>query len=92
MPDPHAPLNALLAQVRACRAALLAPEGQTFDRALSEPLLRHLRALESVLVLFGAGTEDDAELGMDLIPQPDALPPGPSVDAPAGRLVGAERG
>jgi hypothetical protein len=87
-------LNALLAQVRACRGAILGPGGRTFERALRarrpqladtyeakrDRVLERLLAFEKMLVLLGAGTEDDAELGMDLIPQPDDLPPGPSVE------------
>jgi hypothetical protein len=47
--------------------------------ATRSDFLERLAELERMLVLFGAGSEADAGLGMDLIPVPADLPPGPSV-------------
>jgi hypothetical protein len=85
--------NALLLTVRRCRGDLLGPGGQALERALKarrpqlateyrETLaeaLNFMAELERMLVLLGAGTEEDAELGMPLIPIPPDMPPGPTV-------------
>jgi hypothetical protein len=85
--------NALLLSVRRCRGDVLGPGGQALERALKArrpelsdryleargQALEFLAELERMLVLFGAGTEEDAELGMPLIPTPPDMPPGPTV-------------
>jgi hypothetical protein len=42
-------------------------------------VLEFLAEFERMLILLGAGTEEDAELGMPLIPLPPEMPPGPTV-------------
>lgn len=85
--------NSLLYTVRRCRADLLGSGGQALERALKlrrpelsqqyldarDRALEFLAEFERMLVLLGAGTEEDAELGMPLVPIPPDMPPGPTV-------------
>jgi hypothetical protein len=41
--------------------------------------LRHLGEWEKQLIFFGAGSDDDAKLAEDLIPEPGDVPPGDSI-------------
>jgi hypothetical protein len=86
-------LNALLDLLRRCREGTVGASGQTLGRALrirrphlaslyeskKSEFLERIVDLEKMLILFGAGTEDDAELGIDFIPEPTDLEPGPSI-------------
>jgi hypothetical protein len=86
-------LNVLLDLLRSCRHQATGAAGDALVRALRarqpdlaklyeatrSDFLERLAELERMLVLFGAGSEADAGLGMDLIPVPADLPPGPSV-------------
>lgn len=86
-------MGALLVSVRRGREDILGAVGQALERALRARLpdlaaeyeerradvVTYLGDLERMLVLLGAGSEDDAEVGMDLIPMPDDVQPGPSV-------------
>ena len=88
-------LTVLLEDARRLRATLVdGVAGERFVRALRArgrdvapmfearraAVLDHLTELESLLVLFGAGNEEDAALGQHMIPAaPEDLPPGPSL-------------
>ena len=86
-------MNALLVSVRRCRGDILGSGGEALSRALRvrqpelsvkyiearSEALEFLAEFERMLVLLGAGTEEDAVLGMPLIPVPPDFPPGPTV-------------
>lgn len=50
----------------------------TYEEVLAR-VLEHINEIEKVLVLYGAGTNEDAELAADVVPQPRDDLSGPSV-------------
>jgi hypothetical protein len=92
--DPDSGLNALLESLQRCRESVVGQSAKTLLRALKArkpeiavtfeavqgQVVQRLAEIEKMLILFGAGAEEDARIAMDVIPSPPDLEPGPSVN------------
>jgi len=93
-PESLAGLNVLLEQAKDLRRVISDADGEAiraFARKAGSDLLEHfeescraalerLADLESLLVLFGAGTDDDADAGMRILGEMPSHRAGPSVE------------